>query len=89
MDNTNKGIIFKNDYKEKETHPDYKGKINVDGTDKDIALWVKEGKKGKFFSVAISEPYKKQMPEEVREEIVDKHLSNTVSKKIEEDDLPF
>lgn len=59
-DNTNRGAIFKNDRKEKDTHPDYRGKINVDGVDKEISLWVKESKDGKkFFSASISEPYVK------------------------------
>jgi hypothetical protein len=31
----------------------------VDGVEKEISLWVKEGAKGKFFSVQISEPYVK------------------------------
>lgn len=65
MSYTNKpgtGVIFKNDKKQKENQPDYKGTINVDGKDLDIALWVKEGKKGKFFSVAIKE---KQVKEEM------------------------
>ena len=53
-------IIFKNDKKNGETHPDYKGKINVEGKTFDIALWVKEGAKGKFFSGKISEPYHKE-----------------------------
>ena len=55
-------IIFKNDKKNGESHPDYKGQINVKGETLDIALWVKEGKKGKFFSGKISEPYKKAEP---------------------------
>ena len=55
----NAGIIFKNDRKEKETHPDYTGTINVAGKDWQISLWVKEGKKGKFFSASIKEPYVK------------------------------
>jgi uncharacterized protein (DUF736 family) len=59
-DNTNRGAIFKNDRKEKDTHPDYRGKINVDGVDKEISLWVKQSKDGKsFFSASISEPYAK------------------------------
>lgn len=56
------GSIFKNKYKEKETHPDYRGKVVLqDGEEKDIALWIKESSKGgKFFSVAISNPYVKE-----------------------------
>ena len=59
-DNTNTGAIFKND-KKADNHPDYKGKINVKGEDFDIALWVKDGKNGKFFSAKISEPFKKDV----------------------------
>jgi len=55
----NSVLIFKNDKKNGETHPDYKGQINVNGQTLDIALWVKEGKKGKFFSGKISEPYQR------------------------------
>ena len=55
----NTGAIFKNE-KKADTHPDYKGTINVDGVDKEIALWVKQSAKGtNYFSVKISEPYKK------------------------------
>ena len=54
----NTGAIFKNTKKEKETHPDYRGAINVDGQDKEIALWVRTSQKGmQYFSVSISEPY--------------------------------
>jgi len=59
-DNTNTGAIFKND-KKADNQPDYKGKINVKGEEFDIALWVKDGKNGKFFSAKISEPYKKDV----------------------------
>lgn len=55
------GTIFKNSKKEKETQPDYRGEIITPSGEKlEIALWVKEGKKGKFFSAAIKEPYKKE-----------------------------
>ena len=54
----NTGAIFKNVKKEKETHPDYRGKINVDGVEKEIALWVNTSKNGlQYFSASISEPY--------------------------------
>jgi uncharacterized protein (DUF736 family) len=78
-DNTNTGAIFKND-KKADNHPDYKGKINVDGVDKEIALWVKTSKDGtkNFFSAKISAPF-------VKDEI------QSTSTKIEESgyDLPF
>ena len=36
----NKGSIFKNEKKEKETHPDYTGQANVDGTVYNVAAWI-------------------------------------------------
>jgi len=66
----NGGIIFKNDFKEKDTQPDYKGKINIDGKTKEIALWVNkpEGKKS-YFSVMVSDEYVKPVEsEEVKPE---------------------
>ena len=52
------GSIFKNDYKTAENQPDYKGKILLkDGTEQQIALWIKEGANGKFFSASLSDVY--------------------------------
>jgi hypothetical protein len=52
-DNTDRGVLFKNDRKEQDNHPDYKGSINVGGTDFWLSAWIKEGQKGKFMSLSI------------------------------------
>jgi len=52
-DNTNRGALFKNTRREKDTHPEYNGSINVDGHDYWISAWVKDGKSGKFFSLSV------------------------------------
>ena len=48
------GALFKNDRKEKETQPDYRGDVKIDGQEYWLSAWIKEGKKGKFFSLALT-----------------------------------
>lgn len=54
-DNTNSGTLSKNDRREKDTHPQYKGQINVDGVDYWLSAWVRTRKSdgGKFFSLSV------------------------------------
>ena len=52
-DNTNRGALFRNDKATTDKHPTHTGKINVEGRDYYLNAWVKEGKKGKFFSLSV------------------------------------
>lgn len=61
-DNTNSGVLFKNQ-SENEKAPAYKGKINVDGKDYELAAWIREGKSGKFMSLKVQEPRQKPAPQ--------------------------
>lgn len=61
-DNTNRGILFKNDRKESANHPDYRGNINVNGTEFWLSAWIKEGQKGKFMSLSV-QPKEQQAPQ--------------------------
>jgi len=48
-DNTNSGALFKNDRKESDKHPDYKGQGNFKGEEVWIAAWLKKSKAGQTF----------------------------------------
>jgi uncharacterized protein (DUF736 family) len=76
----NTGAIFKNTNKIKDTHPDYRGKVNVNGKEMEVALWVKKSNGGgnTFFSAAFSEPY--VAPEKMERVPVSDSM---------DDDLPF
>ena len=53
-DNTNRGVLFKNDRKDTDNHPDYKGSININGEEFWLSSWIKEGKTGKFMSLSVT-----------------------------------
>lgn len=65
------GVIFKNDKKGNEKAPEYSGTALFNGKDVKVALWVKEGAKGKFFSMKIEEDTKAAAPAEKEEEKFD------------------
>lgn len=60
FDPTNRGVLFKNDRKTKDTQPGYTGSLNVDGVEYFLDAWVKDGKSGKFFSVSVKRKDKQQ-----------------------------
>lgn len=56
----NTGAIFKNE-NSTGNQPQWKGKIDVNGKEMQIALWQKTSEKGlNYFSAKISEPYNKE-----------------------------
>lgn len=52
-DNTNRGVLFLNDRKEKDSHPDRKGSINIDGKEYWLSGWDKVTAKGDTISLSI------------------------------------
>ena len=54
-DNTNSGVFCVNDRKDKPNHPDYTGKMNVEGKDYYLKGWKKTAKSGiAMMSLAVN-----------------------------------
>ena len=83
-DNTNSGRLFKNDYKTAGTNqPDYRGEINVDGTEKQLAAWIKKSKAGRtYMSLQVEDPY-------VKEKSEPEEKQQSKGKEIDIEDIPF
>ena len=52
-DNTNRGTLGRNKRREKDTHPEFKGKCNIEGVEYWISGWVRESNGEKFFSLSF------------------------------------
>jgi len=77
-DNTNKGVLFPNQYKESgDTKPDYLGNVNVNDSEWSLAAWANTSKNGKdYLSIRVSEPR-------------EKNETKQNSSKDSGDDIPF
>jgi uncharacterized protein (DUF736 family) len=61
-DNNNRGALFKNERRDDEKFPHYKGSLNVEGVDFWISAWLKESKDGaKFMSLSIKSKDQKEV----------------------------
>jgi len=52
-DKTNTGVVFKNDRRTEDWHPEYRGTINVEGVEYFIDLKLRQGKNGTFMSAKV------------------------------------
>jgi uncharacterized protein (DUF736 family) len=54
-DNNLSGALFRNDKKESEKHPDYKGSCEINGVEYWVSSWINESSKGvKYMSLKFS-----------------------------------
>lgn len=71
-DNTNRGVLFINDRKEKETHPNLKGSINIDGKEYWLSAWTKEVQQGqragqKMISLSVQPKEQQQSQQQTQQ----------------------
>jgi uncharacterized protein (DUF736 family) len=61
-DDTDKGALFKNDDKQGDKSPDYRGELNVGGTEYWLSAWLRTSKKSdrKYFSLAVKPKEQRQ-----------------------------
>jgi len=80
-DNTNSGALFKNDKEGKESRPDYRGTLNVNGTEFWISAWLKSSKAGqKYMSLSVQPKLAKDIPGAVAQKAPSADFA---------DDIPF
>lgn len=66
------GSLFKNDKKESENHPDYKGNALIDGIEYWVSSWVNTSKDGKkYMSLKFNAKDESKVSKQIKEEMSD------------------
>jgi hypothetical protein len=79
------GSLFKNDKREKDTHPNARGSCLIDGVEYWIDAWTKEGQKGKWQSLSFKrkDARQEEAPKDTRS-----HAERKRPQEVD-DDIPF
>lgn len=86
-DNTNRGSIWKNDKKAKDTHPDFTGSLNVNGVEFWVSAWKrKDGAAAKAPALSFSIKPKDDQPTKAEEA---PKRRGSMSDLAMNDDIPF
>lgn len=80
------GTLFKNDKREKVTHPNATGTAIIGGVEYWISAWTKDGQKGKFQSLAFKP--KEERREEIKQDARQPER-NSYGDIHDEDTIPF
>jgi hypothetical protein len=82
--------MFENEYyTEGGKSPKYKGKLTINGVDKEFAVWPKENNGKTFFSGKISEPFVKQEKPQMQDPLKKKIEAKHDDMQEDYGDLPF
>ena len=82
----NSGALFKNEKKETDSHPDYKGSAMIDGSDYWVSGWINvsnAGTKYMKFSYSPKEQVHNNGVQQVKAAVQDMSIAQL------EDDIPF
>jgi uncharacterized protein (DUF736 family) len=82
----NSGALFKNDKKESDSHPDYKGSAMIEGTEYWFSAWINESKTGTKYmktSFSLKEQVHNNGVQQVQAAVGGMSLAQL------EDDIPF
>jgi len=83
-------VMFENEYyQEGGKSPKFKGKLTVNGVDKEFAVWPKENNGKTFFSGKISEPFVKQEKPQIQDPLKKKIEAKHDDMQEDYGDLPF
>lgn len=75
----NTGTLFRNDKREKDSHPNAKGTAIIDGVEYWISAWTKSGAKGNFQSLSFQRKDQQQSSKPAR----------SMHDEMGESDVPF
>ena len=79
-DNRNTGVLFRNDRKETERHPDYTGSwTDANGVEHWFSAWLKDSKSGTKFMSLSARPKNDQPAPQPRD----------YAEEVKDDDVPF
>ena len=79
-DNTNRGAIWRNDNKQKDTHPDFKGQLNVNGEEYWVSAWKRK---------PDASPNSPALSFSIQPKEQSQHNQQKADQPSFEDDLPF
>lgn len=78
-DNNMRGVLFKNDKRQSDNHPNYRGSCEINNDEYWVSAWIKQGKSGPFMSLSFTA---KEQPAKAAP------MNAQVSQDIDED-IPF
>lgn len=87
-DNTNSGIMYRNENRKTDKHPEFTGSISVGGVDYWLSGWVNDGKPGgkfegkKYFSIKVN-------PKEQNVGHTPRPATGGFGDAFSDDDIPF